>query len=233
MSRSSTCDSAGRLEPGQRPGDVGDVPHQPDVLQLEHGHHRRGEDDADDERQCSRARPFQQEDHGKGDQRRGQHRQLPVDQVHDRVRQTYHPVAVLADEAGEVGQLAEDDVDRDRVGEPGEDRVRHEPDHGAQPEEACEQHDRPGEQAQGGQRRGGVGLTPHLRNIGDHHRHRTGRLDAHEDRAGGQRAGQRADEIRVEPCERVEPGQQARGQPVGHADQTEHRAGGGVVPVEA
>ncbi len=59
--------------------------------------------------------------------------------------------------AGEVSQLAEEDVDPDGVDEAHHDRVGYETQHRSEPEQTGRGHDHPGQHGQGEQGPGGVG----------------------------------------------------------------------------
>ena len=131
--------------------------------------------------------------------------------------------------AGEVGQLAEDDVDADRADESHHHRVRHEPQHRAEPQEPGREHHDAGKQRQGEQGPRRVISGVNRRDVGDDDGHGTSGLHGHEGRAGEERAADRAEQVRVQARKRVDPGEQASGQAVRNALHAEHQASDGVL----
>ena len=89
-------------------------------------------------------------------------------------------------------------------------------------------HERARDHGQREERTVGIGAAVHGIDVGDHDRHRTGRLDRHERRARGQRPGERAHEVGVQAVHRVDGGEQTAGEAVGHALDPERDARNGV-----
>ena len=131
--------------------------------------------------------------------------------------------------AGEVGQLAEDDIDPDSADEPHHHGVRHEPQHRTEPQEPGRQHHHAGKHRQGEQCPRRVISGVNRRDISDDDSHGPGGLDSHEGRAGEKRATDRAEQVRVQARKRVDPGEQASGEAVRNALHAEHQAGDGVL----
>ncbi len=75
----------------------------------------------------------------------------------------------------------------------------------------------------------GVVAAVHRVDVGDDRGHGPGGLHGHELRAGHERSAEHAEQVAVEPEHRVDPGQQAPGQPVGHALAAEHDPGDRVL----
>ena len=131
--------------------------------------------------------------------------------------------------AGEVGQLAEDDIDPDGADEPHHHGVRHEPQDRTEPQKPGRQHHNAGKHRQGEQCPRRVIRGVNRRDISDDDSHRPGRLYRHEGRAGEKRAADRAEQVRVQARKRADPGEQASGEAVGNALHAEHQAGDGVL----
>ena len=125
--------------------------------------------------------------------------------------------------AGEVVELAEDDLDADGADEAHHDRGRHEAQERTETQDAGEDHRHTGEDRQGEQRLLRVGPRRQV-GVGDDDRHRARRLHRHERRARHERAADRSEQVSVQPGERVHPGEQTARQPGGNALDAEHQA---------
>jgi len=148
--------------------------------------------------------------------------------VRERVHGPRQAVRTLPGVPGEVGQLAQDDVDGDGVDEPGQHGVRDEPHERACPEHSDEEHDHAGQDGQREQRRAGVRSFADLRDVRDDHGHRPGGLDRHEHRTRRERTCGSPDQVAVKTRDGVDTREQPRGEPVGHALQAQHEPGAQV-----
>ena len=95
--------------------------------------------------------------------------------------------------------------------------------------EPGDEHQHSGQDCQGEQCPPTVVSSGDRRNVGHDDGHGPGALDDHEDRTGGESAGDGPHHVAVEPEDGVDPGEETVGQTVGHALDTEDEAGDGVV----
>ena len=93
-----------------------------------------------------------------------QRRQVDAARMGDHVQRLRQGVRALSGDAGQVAELAADDVDRDPGEEPSHHRVRHEPGVAAQPEETGRDHGDSGEHREQEQRCWPlIGIEPNYR----------------------------------------------------------------------
>jgi hypothetical protein len=181
--------------------------------------------------QPERAQPGPLESHDQHDRGRTDRHRGPVEgeRAQECVDRPGEPVPLAAVVSGEARELAEHDVDRDRVHEAREHGVRHEAHQLPEAEHSEDEHHRPGQQPEGGERPCGVLRTMQLGNVRDEHRHRARGLHRHQHRTRGDRARHRAHEIAVQPGHRVEPCEQTHREPVGNAHEPKRHAGSHVL----
>ena len=127
----------------------------------------------------------------------GDRRAVYFADVSQEIERTKDPVASLAFIAGEVIELAEDDVDADRVDEPDHYRVGDPTKDRAEFEQTGQQHDQTGDDRQREQCPIGIlGGVDH-RDVGNDDRHGPGGLDRHERRTGEEGARERPRHVGV------------------------------------
>ena len=115
-----------RLRPRQRAGDDAEVVERGD-LPAEEQRAGRGDHHRHHEAQGPDPRPLEQQDEGDGGDPDREGLGVELTRVEQRVDRPDDAVPTLRVVAGEVGELAQDDVHADRVDEPHHHRVGHEP----------------------------------------------------------------------------------------------------------
>jgi hypothetical protein len=113
---------------------------------------------------------------------------------------------------------------------PDHDGVGHKAQHRTEPEESRCEHDDAGEHRECEQGTRWITGVMDRWDVGHDHGHRARALDSHERRAGEQRAGDRPDHVRVQARERVDPGEEPRGEAVGDTLHAKHQARDGILP---
>ena len=129
---------------------------------------------------------------------------------------------------GQGAELPQHDVDAHRGDEARHDRRRHEAQQGATSKEPGSDHDDAGEHGEGEERPLGIGGRAET-GVRHDERHGSGGLHRHEGAARDEGRPDHAEEVGVEPRQRVDPGEETARQPVGDALDAEHDPGGRVL----
>jgi hypothetical protein len=203
------------LGQGQRARDDSEIVEGGDVDPSERGCGSRGNDGRD--HQCQRTESGALEEEDQRDRGGSDCEGLEVELcgVQQCVEGADDTVGSLRLVAGEVGKLPKDDVDADRAEKSDHDGVGHEPQDRTEPEEASCEHDDAGEHREGEQGTRRITGIVDRWDVGHDHGHRARGLDSHERRAGEERAGDRADHVRVQAASGLIPARSPEARPSG------------------